>query len=192
MRSRWDFRIFGEPPSCLQMGSSMTTHRHNALRFPARSLVPNYQVMEKRHYRALALMAAIHFVAMYVLMYAMVDSFEQVVPNNNNLYMAALMTSPMLLIEIVLMRSMYPNRRYNTIVIVVGLVLLVGAFAMIRKQTAIGDTQFLKSMIPHHSGAILMCRESAVTDPRVRDLCRSIIESQQREIEEMETLLESM
>ncbi len=170
----------------------MPTHRLGALRFPVLSLFPNYQVMEKRHYRALALMAAIHFVAMYVLMYAMVDSFEQVVPNNNNLYMAALMTSPMLLIEIVLMRSMYPNRRYNTIVIVAGLVLLVGAFAMIRKQTAIGDTQFLKSMIPHHSGAILMCRESAVTDPRVHDLCRSIIESQQREIEEMETLLESM
>ena len=56
--------------------------------------------------------------------------------------MAALMTSPMLLIEIALMRSMYPNPRYNTIVIVVGLVLLVGAFSMIRKQTAIGDTQF--------------------------------------------------
>jgi uncharacterized protein (DUF305 family) len=154
--------------------------------------VPEYQVMEKRHYRALALMAAIHFAAMYILMYAMVNSLEQVIPNNNNLYMAALMTSPMLLIEIALMRSMYPNPRYNTIVIVVGLVLLVGAFSMIRMQTAIGDTQFLKSMIPHHSGAILMCRESAVTDPRVRDLCRSIIESQQREIEEMKTLLESM
>ena len=47
-------------------------------------------------------------------------------------------------------------------------------------------------MIPHHSGAILMCRESALTDPRVRDLCQRIIDSQQREIEEMETLLESM
>jgi uncharacterized protein (DUF305 family) len=148
--------------------------------------------MEVKHYRALALMAGIHFVAMYVLMYAMVNSLEQVVPNNNNLYMAAVMTSPMLLIEIGLMRSMYPNPRYNMIVIVAGLVLLVGAFALIRKQAAIGDTQFLKSMIPHHSGAILMCRESNLTDPRVQALCRRIIDSHQREIDEMEGLLDSM
>ena len=148
--------------------------------------------MEKKHYRALAAMAAIHFAAMYILMYAMVNSLEHVIPNHNNLYMAALMTAPMLLIEIALMRGMYPDPRYNTMVIVAGLVLLVGAFAMIRTQAAIGDEQFLKSMIPHHSGAILMCRESAVTDSRVRDLCRSIIESQQREIDEMEALLDSM
>ena len=137
-------------------------------------------------------MAAIHFVAMYVLMYAMVDSYQQVVPNNNNLYMAALMTSPMLLMEVVLMRGMYPDRGKNAVVILAGLILLIGAFAAIRKQAIVGDEQFLKSMIPHHSGAILMCRESSLSDPRVLDLCRGIVESQKREIEEMGSLLDSL
>ena len=144
------------------------------------------------HYRTLVLMAAIHFVAMYVLMYAMVDSYQQVVPNNNNLYMAALMTSPMLLMEVVLMRGMYPDRGKNAVVILAGLILLIGAFAAIRKQAIVGDEQFLKSMIPHHSGAILMCRESSLSDPRVLDLCRGIVESQKREIEEMGSLLDSL
>ena len=148
--------------------------------------------MKSGHYRPLLLMGAIHFVAMYVLMYAMVDSFQQVVPNYNNLYMAALMTSPMLLIEVVLMRDMYPDRGQNVIVILAGLILLIGAFAAIRKQAMVGDEQFLKSMIPHHSGAILMCRESSLSDQRVLDLCRGIVESQKREIEEMEDLLDSM
>jgi uncharacterized protein (DUF305 family) len=143
------------------------------------------------HYRTLVLMAAIHFVAMYVLMYAMVDTYQQVVPNNNTLYMAALMTSPMLLMEVLLMRGMYPDRGKNAVVILAGLVLLIGAFAAIRKQALVGDEQFLKSMIPHHSGAILMCRESSLSDQRVLDLCRGIVESQKREIEEMESLLDS-
>ena len=148
--------------------------------------------MRDRHYRTLALMAAIHFVAMYVLMYAMVDSVRQVVPNSNNLYMAGLMTSPMLLMEVVLMRSMYPDRRKNAVVIGAGLILLISAFAAIRSQALVGDVQFLKSMIPHHSGAILMCREGLLSDPRVQNLCRAIVDSQKREIEEMETLLDSL
>jgi uncharacterized protein (DUF305 family) len=147
--------------------------------------------MRDRHYGTLATMAAIHFVAMYVLMYAMVNTYQQVVPNNNTLYMAALMTSPMLLMEVLLMRGMYPDRGKNAVVILAGLVLLIGAFAAIRKQALVGDEQFLKSMIPHHSGAILMCRESSLSDQRVLDLCRGIVESQKREIEEMESLLDS-
>jgi uncharacterized protein (DUF305 family) len=144
------------------------------------------------HYRTLALMAVIHFAAMYVLMYAMVDSAQQVVPNINNLYMAALMTSPMLLMEVSLMRSMYPDRRANAAVIGAGFILLISAFAGIRTQAVVGDVQFLKSMIPHHSGAILMCREGSLSDPRVLSLCRAIVDSQKREIEEMETLLDSL
>ncbi len=148
--------------------------------------------VKMQHYRQLVMMAVIHFAAMYVLMYAMVSSIEDVIPNNNNLYMAALMTSVMLLVEVVLMRSMYPVASYNAVVIAAGVLLLIGPFAMIRKQATIDDTQFLKSMIPHHSGAILMCREATVTDPRIRDLCRRIVDSQEREIEEMETLLNSI
>ena len=45
-------------------------------------------------------MTALMFVAMFGLMYAMVDRFDNVFPNLNQLYMASLMTAPMLLIEL--------------------------------------------------------------------------------------------
>ena len=59
----------------------------------------------------------------------------------------------------------------------------------IRTQAGVGDEQFLKSMIPHHAGAILMCGKADVTSPDIRKLCRHIIQSQQQEIDEMKAML---
>jgi uncharacterized protein (DUF305 family) len=57
---------------------------------------------------------------------------------------------------------------------------------------AVGDIQFLKLMIPHHSGAVLMCREQSITDPQVKKLCSNIIQSQLAEIAEMKTRLAAL
>jgi hypothetical protein len=148
--------------------------------------------MEHGHYGRLLIMAGLHFVAMYILMYAMVSAAGYALPNNNQLYMAALMTGPMLLLELVFMRSMFPDRRKNLAVGAAGLALLIGAFALIREQAAIGDRAFLRSMIPHHSGAILMCEEARLEDPEVRQLCEEIVQSQQREIDWMQHKLTAM
>jgi hypothetical protein len=55
----------------------------------------------------LALAAALSFLAMYILMYAMVNSLSNVFNNVNQVYIAALMATPMVLIELLLMGSMY-------------------------------------------------------------------------------------
>lgn len=60
------------------------------------------------HYGRLALMAALSFASMYVLMYAMVDSIGNVYMSFNQAYMAALMTAPMVAIELALMGSVFP------------------------------------------------------------------------------------
>jgi uncharacterized protein (DUF305 family) len=60
---------------------------------------------------------------------------------------------------------------------------------LIREQTGIGDRQFLRSMIPHHASAILMCEEAPIVDPDIRLLCRGIVTSQQSEITQMKALL---
>jgi uncharacterized protein (DUF305 family) len=122
-------------------------------------------------------------------MYAMVDELPNVYNNFNQAYMAALMAAPMLIIELLLMRSMYPDRRRNILLVVVGLVVLAGAWMLIRQQTAITDRQFLRSMIPHHSGAVLMCEQASISDQRVQALCGRIVENQLAEIAEMEALL---
>lgn len=44
-------------------------------------------------------------------------------------------------------------------------------------------------MIPHHSGAILMCREANIADPEIVGLCEKIKRSQQDEIDQMKAIL---
>lgn len=148
--------------------------------------------MVNKAYGRLALMAGLHFAAMYVLMYAMVDTFANALPNLNQAYMAALMTAPMLVFELLLMRSMYPTKAVNLGVAVAGVVVLAAASLMIRQQTAIGDAQFLRSMIPHHAGAILMCREAPISDPEIKRLCDGIMSSQQSEIDWMRGKLKAI
>jgi uncharacterized protein (DUF305 family) len=145
--------------------------------------------MENKHYVRLAVMAVLSFIAMYILMYAMVDEFQNVYPNLNQLYMAGLMAAPMVLIEIALMSGMYQNKRLNIGIAAASGVALLGFWFAIRQQTAIADEQFLKSMIPHHAGAILMCEKASITDAGVKDLCKNIIASQEAEIAQMKAML---
>src|SRR3989344_2694561 len=137
--------------------------------------------MTHNHYRRLSVMLLISFGAMYVLMYAMVDVLANVLPNYNQFYMAGLMTAPMALIELLLMGSMYPNKKLNNVIIMSSIAALIIFFLLIRFQSGVADKQFLKSMIPHHASALLMCRNATITDPEIRELCERIISSQQSE-----------
>ena len=148
--------------------------------------------MQMNHYSRFFLMIALHFIAMYIFMYAMVNSFANVFNNLNQVSMAALMTSSMVLIELPLMMGMYKSKKLNAIIIALGLVVLVGSFLLIRKQSAISDRQFLRSMIPHHAGAILMCEEASIEDREIQDLCRNILAGQQAEIDQMKAKLEQL
>lgn len=137
----------------------------------------------------LVAMALVSYCAMFVLMYAMVDTFANVYFNFNQAYMAGLMTAPMVIIEILLMRSMYPSKVVNYAILGASILVLGLFWAGIREQAGISDKQFLASMIPHHAGAILMCKEAPITDAEVKKLCHSIITSQQLEIDQMKRIL---
>jgi uncharacterized protein (DUF305 family) len=143
----------------------------------------------KSHYGHLLIMAVLSFISMYVLMYAMVDRLVNVYPSFNQLYMAGLMTAPMVMIEITVMGSMYENKKVNAIILITSALVAVLLFVAIRQQTAIDDVQFLKSMIPHHAGAILMCNEASISDPEIGELCKGIVSGQQSEIDKMTAML---
>ena len=145
-----------------------------------------------KHYKHLLIMAILSFIAMYILMYAMVDTFSNVFMNVNQFYMAGLMASPMVIIELIVMRSMYMNKKLNMLLIAVSAILLIGFFVLIRQQAGVGDKQFLKSMIPHHAGAILMCEEANITDPGIKKLCEQINSSQKAEIAQMKAKLNEL
>ena len=147
---------------------------------------------DHRHYCHLLIMAILSFIAMYILMYAMVNTLDDVYNNFNQLYMAGLMAAPMVLIELFVMRSMYQDKRRNTLIIAGSVNAGLVFFLLIRQQTAISDRQFLRSMIPHHSGAILTCEQASIQDPEIQELCAAIIESPQKEINQMETILQRL
>ena len=67
--------------------------------------------------------------------------------------------------------------------------LFVGALWLGRTEAFIGDAGFLRSMIPHHSRAILVCQEADITDPEIIELCDQIIEAQRSEIEQMQRIM---
>lgn len=143
----------------------------------------------KSSYRSLALQTAISGAIMYLVMFVMIDRLSSFYNNLNMLYMTLMMVAPMVVLMILAMRDMFPSKRLNTILLVGSAVAFFGSFALIRTQTTIGDTAFLRSMIPHHSGAILMCEQASLSDPEIVSLCRGIIKSQREEIEQMESIL---
>jgi uncharacterized protein (DUF305 family) len=142
-----------------------------------------------QHYFRLLIMAALSFVSMYGLMYAMVNTWGDIFVNLDQFYMAGLMTAPMIIFEVFIMGKMYDNKRLNALIILVSVVLGIVCFVLLRKQTAVSDPQLLRAMIPHHSGAVLMCKEADLKDPEVKALCEKIIASQEEEIEQMKAML---
>jgi len=143
-------------------------------------------------YKKLAIMIVLSFIAMYILMYAMVDKLANVIPNVNQFYMAGLMTLPMLIIELLVMGSMYMNKKINVILMFSGFVGMIVCFLCIHQQVGVGDKQFLKSMIPHHAAAVLMVEKSTIQDPEIKALANKIITSQQVEIQQMKDKLKEL
>jgi hypothetical protein len=144
------------------------------------------------HYKKLIVMTLASFLTMYILMYAMVNTFSNVLPNVNQFFMSGLMTSAMVIIELAIMGSMYMNRKLNAMIMAGTSIAILGFFLLIQQQTAVNDKQFLKSMIPHHAAAILMCQEANIKDSEIKKLCENIRLSQQREIDQMKSKLQEL
>lgn len=145
--------------------------------------------MTSQPYKMLALNLAISLAIMYFMMFTMINSLGEFYQNINFLYMALVMWAPMGSLMLLMMSSMYQSKKLNMALHGAFLAIFILSFAAIRNQALVGDQQFLRSMIPHHSGAILMCREAQISDPRVKELCKNIIPAQRQEIEEMKAIL---
>ena len=138
-----------------------------------------------RPYLMFGIMMGLSLLVMYAAMFTMIDGWGDFRNNLNMLYMTVTMWAPMGIIMLLAMRGMYQNKKANVALLVVFALLAVGSFGATRAQALIGDRQFIDSMIPHHSGAILMCREAALTDPELIALCEGISDGQRAEIEQM-------
>ncbi|WP_346869957.1 DUF305 domain-containing protein [Clostridium sp. UBA5119] len=140
-------------------------------------------------YRKFSDMIVKSTIIMFGLMYLNTYKEDHVYFSENRVYMALIMGSAMAIIMLSNMQNMYTNRRVNSRIFLFSSLVFVLAFWLLRSQELIDDVSWMKSMIPHHSIAILTSERANLKDPRTQDLANRIIESQRQEIEEMKILI---
>lgn len=141
-------------------------------------------------YLKFGLMLTISFIIMYGVMYLNVDRFEHVYLSLTRVYMTLLMVAPMALVMLGFMWGMYKNKRLNIVIAASAAAVFILALIFLRNQTFIGDRQYMRAMIPHHSSAIMTSQEAGLQNLEVQKLSRDIIEAQEREIKLMKQLLD--
>ena len=148
--------------------------------------------MKKDNYTKMAVMLFISFCIMYAVMFFNVDSTGHIYLSTTRFYMAMLMVAPMPLLMLSMMKMMYMNKKLNTIILISSILVFILSFILLRTQKPIGDEQYMKAMIPHHSSAIMTSKNASITDPEVKTLSEKIIRSQEEEIAQMKAILNRM
>ncbi|MEO5909081.1 MAG: DUF305 domain-containing protein [Ginsengibacter sp.] len=148
--------------------------------------------MQKMSYKKFVLMILVSFIFMYGIMFLNIVDLNHFYISINRIYLAILMASAMAVIMMAMMYKMYPNKKRNNFIMIIGLAVFAFTLAGVRTQTPISDVQYMKAMIPHHSSAILTSENANIKDPEVRKLADGIIEAQVKEIAEMKAILKRM
>lgn len=148
--------------------------------------------MMQMSYWRFAAMIATSTVVMFGLMYLNTYAFEHVFWSETRAWMALLMGAVMAVIMLSFMLSMYQKKRINTAIYIGSVVVFALTLWLVRSQATVGDAEYMKAMIPHHSIAIMTSERAQITDPRVRKLTDEIIAAQRREISEMKYLINEL
>lgn len=137
-------------------------------------------------------MIATSTVIMYGVMYLNTYAYEHVFWSETRAWMALVMGAVMAVIMLSFMLNMYQKKLINIAIFVGSALLFTAALWLVRSQATVGDDEYMKAMIPHHSIAILTSERAQISDPRVRKLADEIIEAQRREIAEMKYLIRDL
>ena len=148
--------------------------------------------MMKMSYGKFFLMMLISLFIMYFVMFLNMDKLDHYHTSITRVYMALLMVAPMGIVMMLMMGKMYHDRKLNSLIIAGSAVVFVLVLFALRSQTPVKDIQYMKAMIPHHSSAILTSKHADISDPEVKRLSQQIIESQEKEIAEMESLIRKL
>lgn len=140
-------------------------------------------------WRRFGAMIATSTLMMFFLMYQLIYSLADATFSLNRLIASLVMACVMSIVMLGFMWPMYKGRGVKMAVLVISAVAGCLLLGINRNQTMVGDVAFMQAMIPHHSIAINNATKASISDPRVRKLADSIIESQVREIAEMKLLI---
>lgn len=148
--------------------------------------------MQGMNYGKFWVMMLISFLIMYIVMFLNMDKVSHYHTSLTRIYMALLMVTPMAVVMMLIMGKMYSNKKANTAIILGSVVVFILVLAGLRSQTPVDDVQYMKAMIPHHSSAIMVSKHANIQDPEVKKLSEEIIQSQEKEIAEMNQMIERL
>jgi len=81
---------------------------------------------------------------------------------------------------------------FNVLIFSIGIILSISvSILLLRQQLLVDDKQWLRRMIPHHSTALTTTHNiyNRTNDPKIKDLAKEIIDTQEKEIELMKSML---
>jgi uncharacterized protein (DUF305 family) len=148
--------------------------------------------MKGMSYKKFMVMMLISFLIMYLVMFLNIDNISHYHTSLTRIYMALLMVAPMAVVMMAMMGKMYPDRKINMGIVIAAVIVFIVTLVALRTQTPIGDVQYMKAMIPHHSSAIMVSKHANIQDPEVKKLSEQIISSQEKEITEMTQMIERL
>lgn len=143
-------------------------------------------------YQKFGVTMAISFIIMYGIMFLNVSETNHIYLSLTRTYMTLLMISTMAIVMLLMMGKMYTNKKINSFIIIVSVLVFGLVFTALRTQTPVGDEQYMKAMIPHHSSAIMTSENANIQDPELRKLADDIIDAQKREIAQMKAILDRL
>ncbi|EGP4885200.1 TPA: DUF305 domain-containing protein [Enterococcus faecium] len=145
-----------------------------------------------KKYGKFLLMIGVSTVVMFGMMYLNVYALDHIFFSRTRVFMALMMGAVMAVIMLLFMWKMYENKKINAMILAASLLVFAGSLFMVRSQTTVNDTAWMKAMIPHHSIAILTSKRADLNDPEVKKLAEEIIQAQEEEIDKMKKMIKEM
>lgn len=145
-----------------------------------------------KKYIRFGLMILTSTVIMYFLMYLNIYEISHFEFSQTRIFMAIMMGAVMAVVMLLFMWNMYTNKKVNAAILGSAAIVFALMLFLVRSQSTVDDTSWMRAMIPHHSIAILTSERANLEDPRVQELADEIIEAQEREIQEMNDLIEEL
>ncbi|MFP5224619.1 MAG: DUF305 domain-containing protein [Actinomycetota bacterium] len=131
-------------------------------------------------------------VAMYALTYVNTYAASHIEWSETRVYMSIVMGGAMIIIMLGYMWDMYDRLAVNLGLIGLAALMIAAGTVLVRTQATVQDSSYMSAMIPHHSIAILTSENSEISDVRVCQLAEGIIKAQNREIAEMQWLIDDI
>eukprot|EP00764_Aduncisulcus_paluster_P013388 gnl/Carplike_NY0171/6811_a9375_327.p1 GENE.gnl/Carplike_NY0171/6811_a9375_327~~gnl/Carplike_NY0171/6811_a9375_327.p1 ORF type:complete len:140 (-),score=6.36 gnl/Carplike_NY0171/6811_a9375_327:15-434(-) len=109
-------------------------------------------------YSRFAAMIITSTIAMFVMMYLNTYAVSHIWFSETRIYMALYMGAGMAMIMLAFMLGMYSNKKLNMAIFLLATILFAICLYLVRSQSTISDTAYMKAMIPHHSISFISFR----------------------------------